>query len=60
VVAYLDRAREVTIDEPHAIVEIGGADVLSYRQMMQRLGEKRGRVLVNLPVPVLSPSVSSL
>jgi uncharacterized protein YbjT (DUF2867 family) len=60
VVAYLDRAREVTLDEHHTIVEIGGADVLSYREMMRRLGAMRGRVPVILPVPVLSPSLSSL
>ncbi len=60
VVAYLDGAREVTLDEPHTILEIGGADVLSYRQMMRRLGEKRGRVPRILPVPVLTPSLSSL
>nr|MBA3738547.1 NAD(P)H-binding protein [Actinomycetota bacterium] len=35
VVASLDRASEVTIDEHHTIVEIGGADVLSYREMMR-------------------------
>ncbi len=60
VVTYLDRAREVTRHEAHTIVEIGGADVLSYREMMRRLGAMRGRVPVILPVPVLSPSLSSL
>jgi uncharacterized protein YbjT (DUF2867 family) len=60
VVTYLDAGREVTIDEHHTIVEIGGADVLSYREMMRRLGAMRGRVPVILPVPVLSPSLSSL
>ena len=54
-VAYLDAAREVTLHGPHTIVEIGGADVLSYREMMRRLGEKRGRVPVIVPVPVLTP-----
>ena len=60
VVTYLDAAREVTTDEHHTIVEIGGADVLSYREMVRRLGAMRGRVPVILPVPVLSPSLSSL
>ena len=60
VVAYLDGAREVTADGHHTIVEIGGADVLSYREMLQRLGKKRGRVPVILPVPVLTPWLSSL
>jgi uncharacterized protein YbjT (DUF2867 family) len=60
VVTYLDGAREVTLDEAHTIVEIGGADVLSYREMMRRLGEKRGRAPRILPVPVLTPWLSSL
>jgi uncharacterized protein YbjT (DUF2867 family) len=60
VVTYLDGARDVTLDAPHTIVEIGGADVLSYREMMRRLGAMRGRVPLILPVPVLSPSLSSL
>jgi uncharacterized protein YbjT (DUF2867 family) len=60
VVTYLDRAREVALDGHHTIVEIGGADVLSYRQMMRRLGEKRGRAPRILPVPVLTPWLSSL
>lgn len=60
VVAYLDRAREVTIDGHHEIVEIGGADVLTYREMMQRLGAMRGRTPRILPVPVLTPWLSSL
>jgi uncharacterized protein YbjT (DUF2867 family) len=60
VVTYLDQAREVTLDEPHTIVEIGGADVLSYRQMMRRVGAMRGRAPLILPVPVLTPTLSSL
>ncbi len=60
VVAYLDGAREATLDGHHTIVEIGGADVLSYREMIRRLGVERGRVPVILPVPVLTPWLSSL
>jgi uncharacterized protein YbjT (DUF2867 family) len=60
VVAYLDRARAVPLDGAHTIVEIGGADVLTYREMMQRLGERRGRVPTVLPVPLLTPWLSSL
>ncbi|HEX6399934.1 MAG TPA: NAD(P)H-binding protein [Actinomycetota bacterium] len=60
VVTYLDEAREVTLDDHHTIVEVGGADVLSYREMIRRLGAKRGRVPWILPVPVLTPSLSSL
>ena len=60
VVSYLDGARDVTADGHHTIVEIGGADVLSYREMLQRLGKKRGRVPAIVSVPVLTPSLSSL
>ncbi|HET9671249.1 MAG TPA: NAD(P)H-binding protein [Actinomycetota bacterium] len=60
VVAYLDRAREVPLDGPHTIVEVGGADVLTYREMMRRLGVMRGRAPRILPVPVLTPWLSSL
>jgi uncharacterized protein YbjT (DUF2867 family) len=59
-VAYLGRTRDVVVHGHHTIVEIGGADVLSYREMMRRLGAMRGRVPWILPVPVLSPSLSSL
>ena len=60
IVAYLDEARALALDEPHTIVELGGADVLSYREMMRRLGLKRGRAPRILPVPMLTPSLSSL
>lgn len=60
VVEYLDRARGVHVGGTHAIVEIGGAEVLSYREMMRRLGAERGRVPLILPVPVLTPWLSSL
>ena len=45
----------------HRVVEIGGADVLTYRQMMQRYARLAGlsrRVIV--PVPLLTPRLSSL
>ena len=52
----LDRA-----DDGHLVLEIGGPDVLTYRQMMDEYAEVAGlrkRVIVN--VPVLSPWLSSL
>jgi len=60
VVAYLDAAREVAIEEHHTIIEVGGAEVLSYLEMMHRVGERRGRPPRILPVPVLTPWLSSL
>ncbi len=43
------------------IVELGGADVLSYQEMMQIYAEEAGlRRRRIIPVPVLSPGLSSL
>ncbi len=60
VVAYLDRARGVVPSQPHTIVEIGGSDVLSYKEMMLRTAAAKGRRPVILTVPLLTPRLSSL
>jgi uncharacterized protein YbjT (DUF2867 family) len=39
--------------------DIGGPEVLSYQDMMQRLAAIQGRALVVAPVPLLSPQLSS-
>ena len=48
------------VDDAPDEVELGGADVLTYRQMMERtaelLGRRRPRIV---PVPVLTPRLSS-
>ena len=61
VVAYLSAARTVVTDERHLMVEIGGRDVLTYRELMKafaRAGGRRPPLVV--PVPVLTPRLSSL
>jgi uncharacterized protein YbjT (DUF2867 family) len=60
VIAYLDGAGAREPDRHHTIVEIGGADVLSYRAMMERVARTRGRHPLILSVPVLTPRLSSL
>ena len=52
-VAALDRP-DVT-----GIVEIGGPDILSYGQMMLRYAKLRGLRRLMIPVPVLTPKLSS-
>lgn len=51
------------LDEPRAlgrVLEIGGGDVLTYREMMEQFAEVAGlRRRIVLGVPVLSPSLSS-
>jgi uncharacterized protein YbjT (DUF2867 family) len=39
--------------------DIGGPDVLTYKEMMERFGRIEGRNLYILPVPVLTPKLSS-
>jgi uncharacterized protein YbjT (DUF2867 family) len=39
--------------------DIGGPDILSYREMMERFAAIEGRRLLILPVPVLTPKLSS-
>jgi len=39
--------------------DIGGPDVITYKDMMERFGRIRGRTLYILPVPVLTPRLSS-
>ena len=39
--------------------DIGGPEVLTYREMMERLARLDGRKLYILPVPVLTPKLSS-
>jgi uncharacterized protein YbjT (DUF2867 family) len=39
--------------------DIGGPEVLTYREMMERFGRIEGRNLLILPVPVLTPKLSS-
>ena len=39
--------------------DLGGPDVLTYREMIERIGELRGRRPLIVEVPVLSPRLSS-
>ena len=42
------------------VFEIGGADVVSYGELMREYGRQRGLRRLYLPVPVLTPRLSSL
>ena len=50
-----------SLDHPEraGVVEIGGPDVLSYQEMMQTYARRRGLRRVMIPVPVLTPRLSS-
>jgi uncharacterized protein YbjT (DUF2867 family) len=58
VLAYLATALEVS-ESRGKVIEIGGSDVLTYGDMMTIYAEIRGLKRILIPVPVLSPSLSS-
>ena len=58
-VAYLAAA----LDLPHGesrLYEVGGADVVSYREIMREYARWRGLRRLLIPVPLLTPRLSSL
>jgi uncharacterized protein YbjT (DUF2867 family) len=60
VIAYLRRAPELSSSEGRE-VQVGGPDVLSYGEMLDRMAEALGvRRRPKVPVPLLTPWLSSL
>lgn len=63
-IAVADVVRYLTgvLGHPEAfgrVFEIGGPDVLAYKDMMKRVAAIEGRLLPVLPVPLLTPALSS-
>lgn len=59
VLAYLLEALDLPKDESN-VFEIGGPDQISYGEIMQRYAKKRGLWRLMIPVPLLTPYLSSL
>jgi uncharacterized protein YbjT (DUF2867 family) len=59
-VAYLSAGRHAAIDSDRTVVEIGGDDVVSYRQMLQAYAGMRNTTRRIIGVPFLTPRLSSL
>ena len=59
VVAYLLEAIEIAIPGSR-VFEIGGPDVVSYGDIMQEYARQRGLRRLMVPVPLLTPHLSSL
>jgi uncharacterized protein YbjT (DUF2867 family) len=59
VIAYLKQALDLEINGSR-IVEIGGADQVTYLDLMKEYACQRGLTRWMIPVPVLSPRLSSL
>ncbi len=59
VIQYLVEVAEMSMQESR-IFEIGGPDKMSYLDLMKEYGRQRGLKRLIIPVPVLSPGLSSL
>jgi uncharacterized protein YbjT (DUF2867 family) len=59
VIEYLVEALETPIDES-IVVEIGGADQATYAEIMTEYARQRGLKRLMIPVPFLTPRLSSL
>ena len=59
VLAYLVAALDVSFDG-NAIFEIGGADQVSYEELMREYARQSGLRRLIVPVPLLTPRLSSL
>jgi uncharacterized protein YbjT (DUF2867 family) len=57
VLTYLMAART---REPLGVVDIGGADRLSFREMLRQYGEVRGLTRVIVAAPLIAPSLAAL
>jgi uncharacterized protein YbjT (DUF2867 family) len=58
-IAYLTAALDLPVAD-YRIYEIGGADQVTYAQIMRAYARQRGMHLRMIPVPVLTPFLSSL
>jgi len=59
VIAYLVAALDLEMEES-LVVEIGGSDQVSYQDLLREYAKQRGLKRLMIPVPVLSPRLSSL
>ena len=59
VLTYLSKALDLADDKSY-VFQIGGADQVSYRDIMREYARERGLRRIMIPVPVLTPRLSSL
>jgi uncharacterized protein YbjT (DUF2867 family) len=55
---YLVQAVDISLEKSE-VVEVGGADRMSYRDLMREYARQRGLKRLMIPVPVLTPWLSS-
>jgi uncharacterized protein YbjT (DUF2867 family) len=60
VISYLSEGRRAPIAGRRTVIEVGGADVVTYREMMETFARLRGKRRIMVGVPLLTPRLSSL
>lgn len=60
VLAYLEGALDLPEGGPSSVFEIGGPDRVSYAGIMKEYARQRGLTRTMIPVPLLTPGLSSL
>jgi len=60
VLAYLQAALDLDTGKGSVIIEIGGPDRVSYGELMREYARQRGLRRLMIPVPLLTPRLSSL
>ena len=60
VVSYLSASRSIPLEEHRTVVEIGGPDIVTYREMLETFARLEGKRRVLIGVPFLTPRLSSL
>ena len=58
VLSYLTGAVDLPIESPHTVYEIGGADIVTYGDLLRLYARLRGLRRLIIPVPLLSPGLS--
>lgn len=58
--SYLSQVLQKSDLPPNPIFEVGGQDQVSYKQLMEEYSAQRGLKRFMIPVPVLTPRLSSL
>jgi len=60
VLAYLRAALTISLDKGNTTIEIGGPDRVSYGELMREYARQRRLRRLMIPVPLLTPQLSSL
>jgi uncharacterized protein YbjT (DUF2867 family) len=57
---YLVEAKDIDVSKSGAIFQVGGQDIVSYQELMLEYARLRGLRRIIIPIPLLTPWLSSL